>query len=336
MSLQVAEAHHAAQVRQGEATAILASRQWQHMSLIDLDRSWARIVERLVLIVASAQLGAAKAGAAYVAQMVAGIDPVASVNPAAWSGFASDGRPLDSLLFGAVTHTKSLIGGGYDQDEAVFEGGKWLDMAVRTQVSDADRGAAGAAIAARPRVGYERYVSPPCCQRCAVLAGKFYRWNAGFLRHPRCDCKHYPAVEGTDEDPQALADHMKAVITPDSIKDLTRAQRQAIDDGADMNQVINSHRVGARSKDKMTTSEGTTRRGYASYVKRAVARQRGEAVEEVVTRAGKSRRNATRVKQRLTPEAIYRLSGTREEALRLLRQNGYIVGDIRQIAAKSA
>ena len=135
-------------------------------------------------------------------------------------------------------------------------------------------------------------VSAPCCQRCAVLAGKFFKWNDGFLRHPRCDCRHIPAK---DSDWQGRTSE----VGPDQIRDLTQAQRQAIADGADQNQVINAHRRGARSADGMSTSEGTTRRGFAGQ------RRPGQ--------------------QRMTPEAIYRTSATREEAIEKLRANGYIL-----------
>ena len=64
---------------------------------------------RLLLIVSAAQLGAARAGAAYVAQAV-DVPPVAVVDPVAWSGVASDGRPLDTLLYSAVVHARTLMG----------------------------------------------------------------------------------------------------------------------------------------------------------------------------------------------------------------------------------
>lgn len=82
-------------------------------------------------------------------------------------------------------------------------------------------------------------------------------------------------------------------ISAHQVKDLTVAQRKAVSDGADLSQVINAHRKGARSSDGMTTSEGVTRR-------------HGQPA-------------------RLTPAAVYRVSSTREEALRRLRDNGYLL-----------
>lgn len=296
--------HYAAQARQGEAAALLVRRLWRQMDSDDLERSWARIVRRLSLSVGSAQLGAARAGAAYVpvALAAAGLDPEVDGEPvpSRWAGVASDGRPLDSLLFSSVVRVRERLGAGVLPREAMQAGGDWLDGLTRTQVADAGRGAAGAAITSRRRVGYVRLAAPPCCQRCAVLAGKTFKWNEGFQRHPRCDCRHAPAAEG------AFPEGHKRIVDPSEIRDLTMAQRKAISDGADVNQVINSHRVAVtrdgyksrRSADGMTTSEGTSSRGLAG--------QRGAS-------------------QRLTPEGIYRVSATREEALQRLRDNGYLL-----------
>lgn len=290
---EVAAEHYAAQLRQAEAAVLLARRQWRKMDPADLQRSWAQIVDRLALVVGSSQLGAARAGSVYVPEALAeDIAPEGTVNPSRWAGIASDGRALDTLLYSAVVRTLDHLGSGDSQAVSLAAGGKWLDTIVRTQVADAGRGAAGVAIAARRDVGYVRMVSPPCCQRCAVLAGKFFKWNAGFNRHPKCDCRHVPSTSGV---PDGLRSH----IDPSEIKDLTADQRKAISDGSDLNQVINAHRPKRRSADGMTTSEGATRRGLAG-----------------------SRLNG---KQRLTPEAIYRVSATREEALRRLRNNGYLL-----------
>ena len=280
---EVAAEHYAAQQRQIESAVILARRAWRRMDPNDLDRSWAQIVRRLMVIVGSAQLGAARAGAAYV-PLALGQDIPADgrVNPDRLAGVASDGRALDTLLYSAVIHARQYAQGA----GVIANGADHLEMLVRTQVADAGRVSAGVAIAARPHVEYVRMVSPPCCQRCAVLAGKHYRWNTGFQRHPRCDCRHIPTV--SDETPEGYT----ADIAPDQIKDLTRAQRKAIGDGADTNQVINSHRAGRRSADGMTTTEGATR---------------------------------ARGKTRLTPEAIYRVSASREDAVQRLRVHGYIL-----------
>lgn len=278
--------HYDAQQRQAVAAEVLVLRLWRRMALEDLEGSWAAIVRRVTVTVASAQLGAARAGAAYVPLALGedAVDPDGQVNPARFAGIAADGRRLDALLYSGVVRTKLSLGRGRAAADALADGGQWLATVSRTQVADAARGAAGVAIAARARVGWVRMVSPPCCQRCAVLAGKRFRWNDGFRRHPKCDCRHIPVSEGAAPDYTDQVD-------PSQIRDLTRAQRQAVADGGDLNQVVNARR--GRSRDGMTTSEGSTLR-------------RGRA-------------------QRLTPEGIYRLSSSRDEALRRLRDNGYLL-----------
>ena len=265
----------------------------------DFDTGWARVGPRVALLTASAQLGAARNGAAYVpaalAEQGVRVRPVGQVDPARFAGVASslDGETygsLEDVLYGAVVHAR--VADVNTLTERLQVGGPVLDRIVHTQVSDAGRLASSTAITARPGVGWVRLVNPPCCQRCAVLAGKHVRSETAFKRHPRCDCVHGPTMEDR-------AVGLVEKVEPDQVKDLTKAQRQAIADGADMGQVINSHRVGARSGDLMTTIEGTGRRGAA----------------------GRRLRGA----RRLTPEGIYRVSASRDEVLRRLRDNGYIL-----------
>jgi hypothetical protein len=150
-------------------------------------------------------------------------------------------------------------------------------------------------------------VNPPCCQRCAVLAGQVFRSNQGFARHPRCDCVHVPTTETDWRDAGVL-------IGAEDVKDLTIAQRKAIADGADMNQVINAHRHGSRSKDLMATTEGVTKRGVAGK----------RLIEQGGSTRGTGRYSTART-TRLTPKGIYEVAADRDEALTLLKQHGYII-----------
>lgn len=275
---------------------VLARRQWRRLDVTDLDGSWPAVLARLMVIVSAAQVGAAAAGAAYVAQALQEIGQetaaAGTVAAGAFGGVASDGRPLASLLYSAVVQTRTAAAGRTPLLDAGDQGRRVLDMIVRTQVADAGREAAGVAITARPNIGWTRYVSPPCCQRCAVLAGRWFKWNDGFQRHPRCDCRHVPTG-------QEGSRHLASKVDPGQVRDLTQAQRKAISDGADMNQVINAHRAGARAADGMTTTAGATRKGTAGQ------RLKGRA--------------------RLTPEGIYKVSATRDEAIERLIANGYII-----------
>ena len=283
LPLAVSE-HYRAQQRLTVATLGLVRREWARMGQ-DFDASWATIGPRVLVLTSAAQLGAARSGVEYVPAALAevGQDVAESgvTNPRAFAGVASDGRPLGSLLEGAKVRAK--------ESQSLDVGGRWLDMVVQTQIADAARGAASVSIAARPKVGWVRMVNPPCCARCAVLAGKFFRYNQGFQRHPRCDCTHVPTTQG---------DFGRFTSDPPlhQIKGLSDAERKAVSEGADLGQVVNAR----RGASGMTTSEGTTKRGLARE------------------RLGKGR-------QRLTPDAIYRLASTRDEALRLLERNGYLL-----------
>lgn len=325
------EAFHASQIRIGDSAAILARRQWRRLGT-DLDK-WPQVVDRLTLMVSAHQIRAASGGIAYAASQIGG--PVASLSAAAYGGWASDGLPLDSLLYGAVVESRTRFGSGLTDQQIMHAGQRWLESTVKAQISDASRVAVGTAIASTPRSGWVRYVSPPCCQNCAILAGKYFRWSQGFQRHHGCDCVHRPVLEDA---PDGYTD----TIGPDQIHDLTVAQAKAIADGADLNQVVNAYRrVTPSMRTKMlTTTEGTTRRGYTSYIRRAAAKMQNRALEESYRSVG--RRGAVanyterRVKARPTPEMIYayvgKSGGGRAEAVQMLARHGYIVGDIQNVA----
>jgi hypothetical protein len=182
-----------------------------------------------------------------------------------------------------------------------------LEMIAVTQVQDAGRTAAGVAIAARPHVaGYVRHLRPPSCSRCAVLAGQFYRWNTGFLRHPRCDCRHVPVSSAElyrDEvtSPRAYFDSLSRA---EQDRVFTNAGARAIRDGADLTQVVNARRgmrtANVYGREVRVTTEGTTRRGVA-----------GKLLDGRKT-------------PRLMPEQIYADATDRADAIRLLERHGYI------------
>jgi hypothetical protein len=265
----------------------------------DFDRSWAVVGPRLVVLTSAAQLGSARAGAAYVPKVLAETgqpdQPDAEVNPRALVGVASDGRSLDGLLYGAVVEAKTAVGNGASPDLALAQGGRWLDMATQTLVADAGRVSTGLGCFTR-NTGYVRMLNPPSCSRCAVLAGKWFRTNAGFQRHPHCDCVHIPSSEDVAGDFRTNPDQ---AARDGHITDLRPAEVKALSEGADLSQLVNARR-GTSGLRGLTTTEGTTRRGLA----------------------GKRLSGRTR----LTPEGIYARAGDdRAEALRLLKQHAYLL-----------
>jgi hypothetical protein len=301
---------HYKQMQRFQALAVIAAADlWSEVSLNDLSGSWAAQVPLLVPVLSRVQVKAAAAGASYGAQTLADQGlyeaPQRFVNPAAFGGIASDGRTLEGLLYSVVPHTKTLIAGGMDPRMALKSGGKFLTTVTRTQVADAGRGAAGVDTATRNRISYVRMLNPPSCSRCSILAGRVYRWNAGFNRHPKCDCVHVQTTakaaaetEGLVHDPY---DYFKSLSPADQDKAYTKAGAQAIRDGSDIFQVVNSRR-GMKPGGLMTT-EGTTKRGNFRAV------------------SGDSTRG-----RRMTPEAIYKLNGeNRAAALKDLERYGYIL-----------
>lgn len=201
---------------------------------------------------------------------------------------------------------------------------------VSTLVSDSGRSAMGAFTATRTReVGSIRVLTPPSCSRCAILAGRWYRWSEGFQRHPRCDCQILPGGrEAVTYDPLKAFDRGE-------ITDLTKAQGEAIEAGADIHQVVNASRgmqtVNFAGRRVQITTEGTTSRGLAFD---ALARRGGSVRVDAgfatrITSSGPESRLVTQTvarAPRLSPEAIYRVAdGDRDTAIRLLRANGYIL-----------
>lgn len=302
---ELVAAHYEERARLAKATAAAGVALWTDVDREDIAGSWASKLPRALAITQGAQLVAASKANEYTTAALEsqGVDVPAmgDVNPRAFTGVASDGRPLESLLYAPVGSTLTALSRGATLPRAMATGLATLDMIMRTQVEDAGRTADGAAIAARPTVGYVRVLSPPSCSRCAVLAGRYYRWNTGFRRHPRCDCLHVPAKgekaakdEGLVTSPK---DYFESLSRAQQDRVFTRAGAEAIRDGADISQVINARR--GMSTAGLTT-EGMSRRGFAR------------------SRLGVGT-------PRLMPETIYRQAKSREEAVGLLRLHGYIV-----------
>lgn len=315
--------HYKAQQRREVVVRAAARRAWRRMGN-DFDASWRAVLVQLLPAVTLAQRESAGAAADYIDRVLAetnqDADPAGEVVPSALAGTASDGRPLDSLLYGAVTSSKDAMTAGATPDEALTRGGNWLDMAVWTQVADAARLASGVSIAARPRVtGYVRMLNPPSCARCAILAGRHYRWNTGFQRHPRCDCTHIPAGEDIAGDLRTdPKTYFNSLSTAEQDRIFTNAGARAVRDGADVGQVVNAR----RGMSTLTTPSG----------RRVLARERVGSGDVFVTREGITRRGQAyrgrtgrNMSARLMPESIYEIAGNdRAEAIRLLRLHGYL------------
>ena len=291
---------HADEITGLQALAVRAGRRaWARVSSARISESLAEAMPDLLTVTSGIQRRAAISGADYGAMALAeqGLytAPSAFVDVNAFSGVSSDGRPLRGLLESPAYTAKSLIIDGMDPDAALAAGGKRLDRILRTLVGDAGRGAAGVDLAVRPNTGYVRQLVGSSCPACVVLAGRFYRWNDGFKRHPGDDCVHVPttkaASDGVLVDPYA---HFAAMTEEEQDALWGKADAQAIRDGADVYRVYNAR----RGKKGMFTDSG------------------GSSASPIQLKPGQ---------RRLTPEGIYKLHPNREDARQQLEYFGYIL-----------
>ncbi len=224
------------------------------------------------------------------------------------------------------------------------DSGYQFDRIVASLVADSGRSAMGAYAASRDAdgIGHIRELRAPSCARCAILAGRWYRWSEGFQRHPRCDCTMIVARRSVaTRDPFGAFERGEIGsyrTMPDGSRrfeqGLTRAQRQAVEDGADISQVVNASKgmqtVSFAGRRVRVTTEGTTSRALAFRpLSSRGTRQVDAGFASRITASGPEARRVTQTvarAPRLTPEAIYRISpNDREQAIRLLRANGYIL-----------
>jgi len=265
---------------------------------------WKTFKERLPEmsdVITAAQYESATLAAEYVTAMatIQGAQTVDDLFPAA---FLTPTDVLHTGLLSAPATSTALMRDGMDQKTANLVGLNKMVRFAHTYTQDAGRTATGVYTFATPTLtGYYRKLELPSCDRCTVLAGKWFRANADFNRHSNCDCVSVPAAERDKEEEKAF-DPVEA-IRSGKVTNLSEGDRKAIlDDGADVSQVINAKRGGLQKADlygenmRVTTSS-TTKRG-AYHVPNT---------------------------KRLRPAAIYKIAGNdNDEARRLLSKHGYI------------
>lgn len=288
---EAAARHAASQVALGRQAAAELGRLWAQVDRRNIADSWRLFLPRALVVLTAAQTLAASAADGYVDSTLTG-GTESRLLPQAFAGVASDGRPLVTLLQQPVFTALHQIGAGVTPGRGMASGGFLLDAIGRTQVADAGRVAVGTAIAAHPRAtGYARLVVGKTCSRCLILAGRIYRWNTGFARHPRCDCRHAPlsgpAPDGLITNPRA---HFDSLDRTQQNALLGEAGAEAVRNGADMARVVNARRGMQTAADgRLYTTEAAGRR------------------------------------PRLMPEQIMReAKGDRAETVRLLRLHGYL------------
>lgn len=314
---------YATQQRVNETTVREVRRAWDRMG-DDFDASWRRVAPVALAILTEAQSQMTLKAVDYVPQALeeTGIAnrPEGDFRPESLVGRASDGRRLDTLAYGAVTEAKAAIGNGADTAQALNSGGNWLELMTKVQVADAARQAVGVMTASRKNLGGTvRVLNPPSCQRCAILAGRFYRWSTGFLRHPRCDCVNLPAARKAWAEAEGfITDPMVAYRNGD-IRDLTEAQKFALGNGADIGQVVNATRGMSTTAHRRRAPGGGSISTDPNFTP-AVA----PGAPDLLAGIRFAEPTAAPLGA-LTPEGIYRTARTRDEAISMLRDWGYLI-----------
>jgi hypothetical protein len=332
----VAADYQARQIQIAAVTANQMLRLWGRVTAADISASWAAVAPAAAVVLTRGQVQAAASADSYL-DSVAGAFGGASfangpVDPSGYGGVSSDGQNLSGILVAPVVASKNAITAGASVEAALQAGGSVLRVIAASQVADAGRSAVEVAMftrdepppaSAEPSKGpggrmfvkdgngrtvphfrarsYVRFANPGACSRCIILAGKKYGKQAPFLRHPHCHCTHIPVDENLDDypatDPKAYYDSLSDA---ERIKTFGKAGARAIDEGADMNQVVNARQgMFTTGSGQLTTRAGTTKRGLFG------ASQPGGV--------------------RLMPEEIFKIAQNREDALRLLRQYRYII-----------
>lgn len=282
------------QEQQALATATVAgvAKLWKQMG-DEFDDSWARLRPPVLQLVQNGRLAVAQTSAGYTEAVLAETEQVAppagDLTPAAFIRSAPDGRDMGTLLDGAVYEAKTAVGEGQAPRAALETAGRWLTGTLLTVMADTGRSVVGADIISRPAVGgYVRMLNAPSCPRCIILAGKWFRWNEGFLRHPRCDCRHIPAAEDTagslTTDPY---EYFRSLSNAEQEKLFGRSEARAIREGGDIFRIVNTKNRG------LATAKAAKRYGTPS---------------------------------RMTVDDIYRTAGTRTNAIAMLEREGYITG----------
>ena len=269
----------------------------------------------LVDAVAAGQSAAVEAALSAVPRMLSeqGIDADADAGPLARSltYVASDGRSIDGLL--DYTRTPEVTRSQFD-------------TIVLTQLSDVAVAGSLLGSLVRPSVsGYVRMLETPSCSRCVVLAGKFFKRNTGFQRHPKCDCRHIPSNEDVAGDIRTDPDaYFNSLSKAEQERTFTKAGAEVIRNGADIGQVVNA-RAGMSTAQQALRGPGGRITASGRLVKVDAFGRPIYQTTEGMTKRGRAFKARGRNYIRLMPESIVEMAGNdRAELLRLLKSHGYI------------
>lgn len=263
-----------------------------------------RPLPEIIATVAAYQFASASVSSQSVAAMAESPTPLTV--PTAFAGVSSYGFPISEPIIATIDRfvpaPLEALPANWWGDALDFMAS--VEQLIQSEIQDAGRTASQVEFVTRPDwTNYVRMLNPPSCARCAILAGRIYRDLEAFQRHPGCDCVMVPVDSWESAHDEGYVSSPMDAFRNGQIRGLSKADTQAIEDGADIFQVVNAHRGMVTPtifghKVKATTA-GTTKR---SAWRKA---------------------NPSRI-VRLRPESIYEIAdGDRAEAIRLLRLYGY-------------
>ncbi|WP_406199259.1 hypothetical protein OG331_23045 [Streptomyces sp. NBC_01017] len=321
-----AVAHQEARQRLATATALATHSIWRRLDQDNLYQSWLGLAGDVLAVVAGGQMAAAQMTGPWLNELLGPENDdrpgAGGVIPEAFAGADGAGRPLAGALMAPIWAALRLVTAGRPIVQALVAGRSLLDAIAQTAVADVGRAADSVAMTARPAVtGYIRVVEAGACSRCLILAGNEYQTDKAFLRHPRCNCGMEPVTRTHRPRPASPDDLVAQMSEEQKRKTFGTDAAKAINEGADLGQLVNARRgmsgasvLGGRP---VTTTEGTVRGEFRRQEFRAL--QQAGAIPR-----SQSMRGFRPTRPRLMPEEIYRQAGDRQHAVRLLREHGYI------------
>lgn len=283
------------QQRIAEVTGREVARQWRQVG-DDFDAGWEAVRASTVETVRSGMAASTRSAISYTPALLTEVSiaapSVGAVNAAAFYQSAPDSTDLRSFFDAAPIRAKQAVAGGASSLRARSLAGAWLISKTLTALADTRRDVVSVDLAQRPSLtGYVRMLNGPSCKDCVILAGKWFRWNEGFERHPNCDCVHIPAknqnwaqAEGFVSDPY---EYFNSLSKAEQDRYFGKIGARTIRDGGDIYRVVN-------------------------------IQNRGLGVSRQAVRYG------TPMKMR--PQDIYDLGLSRNETIKVLQREGYITG----------
>lgn len=332
LSLPSTATEYSRRSRREHQAAISAIRRTWRRASPDFDESWRQLSPQIVGIVSLAQTRLAKLADDYIPAVLEetgqtrAVKASAQVNTAAFAGVTGSGVAVADQLALTPIRAKQAVSTGASSAQALAAAGAWLSGAAGTILSDTSRAVEATGMGVRPVGGYVRMLEPPSCGRCVVLAGKYYRINDGFQRHPECDCRHIPASESVAGDYRVdFHDYLISLSEEEQVKLLgSRANWRAWDEyDADPMQIINSYRWGLQTAQDASgqtiryTEVGTTKRGLAG--------KRMRNATQLDRFAGSVNVDGKRKLVRRMPETILTTTQGREQIVRQLRLYGWVI-----------